>query len=135
MNWSSAAPFRRWGRARIERGDQLGRNAHHQEERLSESFNPYSLHSIHIPLEMVAYPDLSWGAKVLYGRLALYLGKPRPGARCNPNLETLAANMGTSVDTIDRWLKELTEQAFIKRRRRGRFSAEIIFLSHPIFDS
>ena len=97
----------------------------------AEQFNPYGLHAIRIPLGMLAYPSLTWGAKCLYGRLALHLGKPREGAHCDAGLDKLASEMGTSVDTIDRWLKELTDEKFIKRRRRGRLAAECVFLQHP----
>lgn len=53
------------------------------------------------------------------------------GAFCAPSLARLAAEMGTSVDTIGRQLGELVEHRFIERRRRGRGAAEIIFLPHP----
>jgi hypothetical protein len=97
----------------------------------SQPFNPYVLHAIRIPLDMLSYPRLSWPAKCLYGRLALHLGKPRPGARCNPNLCTLATEMGASVDSVDRWLKELISEGFIERRRHRRQAAECVFLPHP----
>jgi hypothetical protein len=106
-------------------------------------FNPYGQHSIYIPLKLVSYdgatPEkaaLSWGAKVLFGRLALFLGKPRAGKEsfCNPTLQTMAASMGVSVDTVGRFLGELISHGFIKRRRRGPGRpAECIFLVHPIF--
>lgn len=97
----------------------------------SDEFNPYGLYAIHIPLGMVAYPDLSWGAKALYGRLALYRGK-KPGGFCKPYLDTLAQAMGVSVDTIDRWLGELVREGFIERKRHRRAVAECIFLPHPV---
>ena len=82
------------------------------------------------------YPGVSWQAKVLYGRLALFMGKPRPGAHCNPSLETIAKAMGgVSVDTVERRLKELIKHKFIRRLRRGRRPAEIVFLRHACLDS
>jgi len=94
------------------------------------AFDPYSSHSIHIPLGLVIYRGASWGAKVLYGRLALFRGSKDDGY-CNPNLDTMAVAMGTSVDTIERWLAELIQNGFIKRQRRRRRNAECIFLPHP----
>jgi Helix-turn-helix domain len=105
---------------------------------MDDGFNPYGLHAIHIPLALVKYDgatetrnSLSWGAKVFYGRLALFLGKPKADSFCNPNLETMAAAMETSSDTIGRWLAELIDHGFIKRTRRGRGPAECVFLRHP----
>ena len=95
-----------------------------------EPFNPYTLHAVRVPLGMLTYPGISAGAKLLYGRLALYLGKPRAGAHCDPALPTLARDMATSVDTISRWLAELIVEKFIERRHRGRLCAECILLPH-----
>jgi hypothetical protein len=96
----------------------------------AQEFNPYELYAIRIPLGMVSHPDLSWGAKVLYGRLALYRGG-KPEGFCKPRLESLAMAMAASVDTIDRWLGELVAEGFIERKRHGRGVAECIFLPHP----
>ena len=58
-------------------------------------FNPYYLPAVHVPLALITYKgttkdgrELSIGAKMLYGRLSLYLGKPTPGKEsyCNPKL-------------------------------------------------
>ena len=101
-------------------------------------FNPYGLYSIHIPLALLKYDgatatrkSLSVGAKLLYGRLALFLGKPKVGGFCNPDLKTMAASMETSVDTVGRWLAELIDHGFIERARKGRGPAECFFLPHP----
>ena len=52
-------------------------------------FNPYGLHSVRVPLRLLAC-DPSSGAKLFYGRLALFLGKPKAESFCRPNLETMA---------------------------------------------
>jgi hypothetical protein len=96
-----------------------------------EPFNPYGLHAIRVPVAMLGFQGVSFGAKCLYGRLALYLGRPRAGAHCDPNLDRLARDMATSVDSINRWLSELIREKFIERRRRGRLRAECVFLPHP----
>ncbi len=105
---------------------------------MAVAFNPYGLHAIRIPLAMITYDGttetrkaLSWGAKVFYGRLGLFLGRPKAESFCNPNLETMAGAMRTSTDTIGRWLEELAEHGFIERRRKGRGAAECVFLPHP----
>jgi hypothetical protein len=105
---------------------------------MDDVFNPYGLHAIRIPLAMITYDgatesrkSLSWGAKALYGRLALFLGRPKADAFCNPDLKTMAAAMGTSPDSIGRWLSELIEHGYIERKRRGRGPAECTFLPHP----
>jgi len=101
-------------------------------------FNPYGLHAIRIPLALLMYDgatqtrkSLSWGAKAFYGRLALFLGKPKAESFCNPDLRTMAAAMKTSEDTVGRWLVELAEHGFIERIRKGRGPAECVFLPHP----
>lgn len=96
-------------------------------------FNPYGLHAVHIPLGLLSHSGVSWGAKCLYGRLALFLGKPKKGRECfcNPSLERMASAMGTSIDTIERWLDELIGQKFIERTRRRRGPAECTLLAHP----
>jgi hypothetical protein len=106
-------------------------------KQIDQKFNPYGLHSIHIPLALIKYDgatetrkSLSWGAKVFYGRLALFLGRPKPEAFCRPDLATMAATMGTSQDTIGRWLAELVDHGFIERIRKGRGPAECVFLPH-----
>lgn len=95
-----------------------------------EEFIPYGLHSIHVPLGMVPYRGLSWGAKSLYGRLALFRGR-KPDGFCNPGLDRMAAAMGVSVDTVERFLRELIDEKFIRRQRRGRQQARVVFLPHP----
>ena len=96
----------------------------------AESFNPYGLHAVRVPLAMLAYRKVSWGAKCLYGRLALHRGR-KPDGFCNPSLESLATEMGADIATIDRWLKELIAERFIERKRRRRQEAECFFLLHP----
>jgi hypothetical protein len=98
------------------------------------TFNPYTVHAIRVPLAMVPYPGISAGAKLLYGRLALYRGR-KPDGFCNPGLESLAADMGVSTDTIGRWLAELIGGKFIARQHRGRLRTGCIFLPHPCLSS
>jgi Helix-turn-helix domain len=98
------------------------------------SWTPYELFSIHIPLALVPSRAISPGAKLLYGRLALFRGKRKDGF-CTPGLSVLTREMGVSEDTVERWLRELVAERLIEQRLRGRYPAEYIFLPHPIFDS
>lgn len=96
----------------------------------TEQFNPYGLHSIHVPLGLVRNRNVSWGAKCLYGRLALFRGR-KPAGFCSPRRETLADEMNVPVDTVDRWLAELVKHRLVERKRRRRDTAECFFLPHP----
>lgn len=95
------------------------------------TFNPYGLHSIHVPLGLLTYRGVSPGAKLLYGRLALFRGR-KPDGHCYPDLKTLAKELGrVHVNTVENWFKELVSKGFIERKRRQRQNAECIFLPHP----
>ena len=60
--------------------------------------------------------DLSAGAKLTFGRLALYAGTKTP---CFPSLGRLATDLGVSIDVVGRWLKELITAKLIRRTRSG----------------
>jgi hypothetical protein len=84
---------------------------------IGEPFNPWRrFNGVFVPLGLLAYPGLSDGAKLLYGRLGLYAGKD--GA-CYAGRDTMAKDMGVHVATITRLLNELTTAGFIRRIRRG----------------
>src|SRR4051812_23118434 len=113
----------------------------------SEQFNPYQSMTISIPLPVLRYrgrPDpnrprgwhrLPHGAKLLYGRLMLFRGRKTEGF-CAPNLSRLSAEMGETIDTVNRWLMELVSHGFIRRIRRGPGkAAECVFLRHSVFNS
>jgi hypothetical protein len=94
---------------------------------------PYSPHRrflcAPVPLWIMAMLELSFGAKLLFGRLALYAG---PNDSCYPSLRRLAADMGTSINTICRLIKELVDAKLIRRKRCGPGkNARIEFVWHP----
>ncbi|MBZ5623317.1 MAG: hypothetical protein LAQ69_32035 [Acidobacteriia bacterium] len=94
-------------------------------------FNPYGLLAIHIPIEVLRYRNLSWGAKCLYGRLALFRGR-KAGGFCTPERGEMAAAMNAKASAVDHWLKELVDEKFIARvRHRG--PTACVFLPHPCF--
>lgn len=95
--------------------------------------DPYSPHRrflcAPVPLALMKSPNLSAGAKLLFGRLALHAGKE---LYCYPGLDTLADELGVSDDTIGRWMAELIGNKFIKRKRCGPGrNAECIFIWNP----
>jgi hypothetical protein len=94
-----------------------------------DAYSPYRVFlSAPIPLAVMAMPNLSPGAKLLFARLALYAGR---NTKCYPSLDRLARDLGTSTDAIGRWLKELTDPKFIHRARKGPGkTAECEFLWH-----
>jgi hypothetical protein len=93
-------------------------------------FNPWKrFNGVFVPLGLLAYPGLSDGAKLLYGRLCMYAGKQ---GICYAWRDTIAEDMGIHVGTVARQLNELTEAGFIRRVQRGRGRpAACEFLYHP----
>jgi hypothetical protein len=72
-------------------------------------------HNVFVPLGMLAHPGLSDGAKLLFGLLNYHGGKSGKF----PKQKTLAEEMGVSVETIKRYLKELGTHGFIRSRQDG----------------
>jgi len=82
-----------------------------------ETFHPFKLfNGVFVPLALLKYPDLSWFAKLLWARLAMYAGTKD---FCFVRLESLAKEMGVHVATVGRGLKELCDLGLIRRKRRG----------------
>ncbi len=95
-----------------------------------EAFAPHMLFvSLPVPISIAADPKLSWFAKILYGRLRLHAGKKDS---CFVRLETLGQELGTSIDTVGRGLKELIDAGLVARRRRGPGKENVYFFTwHP----
>lgn len=82
-----------------------------------EPYSPYRLFlCAFVPLPIMGMPDLSAGAKLLFGRLALYAGQ---NTKCYPGLSRLATDLGASVDSIGRWLAELQNAKLLNRAQKG----------------
>lgn len=101
-------------------------------------FNPSNLFvGLFIPNCITKYPGLTPNAKLLWGRLAQFAGKKD---ECWPSRETLADELGMSVHSIDRPIKELIAQGFVKKinptgkDRLTHKTARYSFLWHEIFD-
>ena len=67
-------------------------------------FDPNHLPGFNIPLGLVDYPKVCWGAKVLYG----YLAFPRLDGSADPDIESMAAVMAVSIGTIKHGLQSLS---------------------------
>ena len=70
-------------------------------------YNPWNEdYGIKIPGWLVRYKEVSFGAKVTYGRLVQYAGK---NGVAYPYVQTLATEIGAERRTVERYLKELRE--------------------------
>lgn len=77
-----------------------------------QPFNPYRLFTgIFIPQALASNPNISPGAKLVYGRLARYAGDD---GKCHPAVKTLAAEVGLEARQTQRYLKELKNAGFIE---------------------
>ena len=92
-----------------------------------QPFNPYGkFRCAFVPVSLCASSAFTQGAKLLFGRLALYAGRD---GRCYPAIDSLSADLGVDQATVKRWLKELADGGLIDRKRRGRgHTAECIFV-------
>jgi hypothetical protein len=97
-----------------------------------QPFNPYRQFKnfVIIPIAVVESDQLSMGARIAYGRLACH--KATDSTDCFVKRETLASELKVSVDTVDRYLKELTTLALIKPIRRGQQQNAYRFLGHEM---
>jgi hypothetical protein len=105
-----------------------------QDPEAEEAFNPYKkFNGILIPEGIVRKQKLSFGAKIVYGRLCRYAGA---SGRCFPAVETLAKEIGVHKRQARRYLKELEKQKFIRRVERvfpdqKQMTNSYVFLRHP----
>jgi hypothetical protein len=96
-----------------------------------EVFTPHKAFptGVFVPDVLLANSKLSFGAKLVWARLARYAGTD--GA-CFPALGTLAADLGCSERQIQRYVAELIRAGFIAARQRGFNRSNLYrFLWHP----
>jgi len=62
--------------------------------------------------EVISDPSVSIGAKALYSLLCCYADKQR---QCWPSISTLADHLDTSQSSVNRWIKELKLNKYIRR--------------------
>ena len=88
--------------------------------RVGDPFNPYKIfYGIFLPDGLVGYDNdkLSWGAKILWGKLAKFAGQD---GDCYPSQDTLAKQMGSvSVRTIRDYSTALVRERFIRAIQKG----------------
>jgi len=107
--------------------------------RPGERFNPYKrLLGAFIPNAILRNPDLSFGAKVLYGRLAQFSGD---NGRCYPSHSKIAAELGVKPRNVRNLIKELLEYGLLAKEaptphERGKLkkSTTYFFLWHICLD-
>lgn len=76
-------------------------------------FNPFRMFTgAFIPNVLIKYKGLSFGAKILWARLAQYAGED---GICYPSLQTLAEECCMTKRGVIKALKQLAEQKFIKQ--------------------
>ena len=99
-----------------------------------EEYRPYAMFvGLVIPITLLRAEGLSPLAKLLFARLAFYLG--RDAQACTVSKPTLAKEISVSLDKIERALSELCDFGLIVRRRRGPGKEwETRFLWHPILE-
>lgn len=96
--------------------------------KVGEAFSPYKRFlSVMLPKGLLANSVIGAPAKILLARLYMYAGKKD---WCNPSIETLAGELGVTIDTISRLMRELVDAGFIRRERRARAVAICRLLWH-----
>lgn len=75
--------------------------------------------------------EISIPAKALYGLLTVYCGDKRS---CYPSREKLAYELGVSVSTIHRALKNLEENGIIRRQQTKEGSTTITHLTDEAYE-
>lgn len=84
-----------------------------------------------IPLSLLMYKDISPTCKLLWGRLAFYLGKD---GQAYPSQATLAKDLSVSKRAIARSLKSLEKTGFLEMEPgTGRTTTRYHLLFHEIF--
>lgn len=100
---------------------------------MSKRFNPYGrFNGIFIPEQICVSGELHPISKLIYGRLARYAGKD---GRCDPEQETLSSELGTSLSSVKRAIKELVSLKLIEVERGNRLRNEnnkYHFLEHSM---
>ncbi len=104
-----------------------------------EVFNPWNLFcGLFVPNVLARFPDLSPGAKMLYGRLSQFAGKD---GLCFPSQDTLAYELGIGRRQVIRLLKELENLKFIQVHKPNGLQKlkhstnRYAFLWHDIFST
>ena len=102
---------------------------------IGQRFNPYKRFvGSFIPNALMEFRKLSPQSKLLWGRLAQYMGE---GGECFPSNKELAIEIGTTEDCVEQIMGELRRGEFIEtqynqkgiaRKDRRRF---VYFLIHP----
>jgi DNA-binding transcriptional MocR family regulator len=107
-----------------------------QRPKIGARFNPYKRFcNLLIPDAMGRSRELNPGAKLVYGSLRRFAGKD---GHCFPAVETLAREVGLGKRQVQKHLKALEREGFIRREERfkgrNQTSNSYVFLWHAIFE-
>lgn len=69
-----------------------------------------------MPIWLAERNEISQGAKLLYGRLLLYIGE---NLYCYPSQNKLSADLGVSVRMINRYIAELKKYNLVEVEQKG----------------
>lgn len=84
--------------------------------------------NVNVPLWLLRREEISAGAKLLYGRLLMFMGNK---IYCYPSQNKLAEELATSIRTVNRHIKELKINDLIEVEQKGRNkTAKYYILSH-----
>ena len=99
-----------------------------------KTYNPYKLFRFcPIPNWLMQRPEVSYGAKCLFGQLTQHAGED---GFCFPSQKTLAKELGCSVRQVKRFVAELKQHKLIATvRDSAHQSNSYIFLVHPWMSS
>ena len=98
----------------------------------ADEFNPYRRFlGLFVPYAVAECRELTPGAKLCYGRLMTYAGA---NGVAWPSLRSLSEALGVSERMVQKYLKELREQGFIRcyDQRHKHQSSYYTFLRHPV---
>ena len=99
---------------------------------IGQAFSPYKLFTgIFIPEGVCKCPDLSAGAKIVYGRLCRFAGED---GKAYPAVPTVGRELGISGKQARRYVRELEEKNFIRADREPGRTSHYVFLWHAAFE-
>lgn len=104
----------------------------HIKPRVGERFRPYKVfHGFVIPNALAQNKVLKPISKLVWGRLAQYLGKE---GEAYVRYDTLAEELGTSESSIKRAVAQLRAEGFIETKQRYNTSNLFYFIWHESFN-
>ncbi|MBK8945448.1 MAG: helix-turn-helix domain-containing protein [Ignavibacteriae bacterium] len=85
---------------------------------------------INVPIWLLRQKEVSSGAKLLYGRILMFIGK---NEFCFPSQKKLAFELQVSKKTISRYINELKNLKLIEVVNRGESKTSIYYVLNHIW--